>query len=102
MSRLTIKALLAASAYVRSGCVVLTEHNAEWVSDRAGEDSKSRLALTVDTPGAGREQFLLSLVGHRLPPCILGGRESGRSEWCLGRTHGRLLDARPTILVCLT
>jgi hypothetical protein len=32
--------------YVGSGCAVLTEHDAEWVTDRVGEDSDARLALT--------------------------------------------------------
>jgi hypothetical protein len=32
--------------YVGSGCAVLTEHDAEWVTDRVGEDSEARLALT--------------------------------------------------------
>jgi hypothetical protein len=41
---------------------VLTEHDAEWVTDRVGEDSEARLALTPATRGAEREQFLLSLV----------------------------------------
>ncbi len=42
---------------------MLTEHDAEWVTDRVGEDSEASLVLTVDTRGAEREQFLLSLVG---------------------------------------
>jgi hypothetical protein len=41
---------------------VLTEHDAEWVTDRVGEDSEAGLALTLATRGAECEQFLLSLV----------------------------------------
>ena len=44
---------------------MLTEHDAEWVTDRVGKHSEARLALTVDTRGAEREQLLLSLV--RIP-----------------------------------
>ncbi len=42
---------------------MLTEHDAEWVTDRVGEDSEARLALTLATRGAEREQLFLSLVG---------------------------------------
>jgi hypothetical protein len=42
---------------------VLAEHDAEWVTDGVGEDSKARLTLTVHARGAECEQLLLGLVG---------------------------------------
>jgi hypothetical protein len=58
-----LAAHLIADEDVGSAWAVAAEHDAGWVTDRVGEDSKARLALTADTHGAEREQFLLSLVG---------------------------------------
>src|SRR5258708_12307719 len=55
--------VIAAYEYLGSSCAVLAEHDAEWVTDGVGEDSKARLTLTVHARGAEREQLLLGLVG---------------------------------------
>src|SRR6266516_5824884 len=46
-----------------SGCAVVTEDYAEWVTGGVSENTKAGLTFTSDTSGAQGEQFLLGLVG---------------------------------------